>query len=252
MENDGKGGLIDKTSDYGLNGITGLWNTIEFVDLNHDGRLDILAGNAGLNLKWTASETNPVKIYVGDFDGNGATEPLIFYRYFSRYIPNAGLITLLSQLPVLHKKFVTYSSFKNVSEIKDLIENYKDKVVEQKNLTELGSMFFLSEEGKYKGYRFNFEEQMSDINDFQQGDDGRIYYVGNHTDYISDMGAAMSNSGRILGRFVPESKSFEKSSRLPLPVNINPRKIQRHGSEKLVVACNNGYQYLISTRNNIQ
>ena len=249
MANDGKGVLIDKTSECGFKGKSGLWNTLAFEDLNNDGRLDILAGNAGINHKWKATDSLPVKMFVGDFDGNGATEPLIFYHYFNTYLPTVAMATMMSQLPVLRKKFTSYSLFKDVDDVTDLFENYKENLVEEKKITEMASMVFLSESGKYKAVRLEFEEQMGDICDFQKGDDGRIYYIGNCRDYVSETGAAMANQGRILGNFIPKTGTFEKSQKLPLPLNINPRKIQMGDGGKLFVANNNGYMITLNDGN---
>ena len=246
LENDGTGKLLENTEKYGTKGKSGLWNTLEFMDLNNDGRLDILAGNAGTNHKWTASDSMPVKMFVGDFDGNGATEPIIFYHYFNRYIPSVSMGTLISQLPILRKKFTSYSSFKDVDDISDLFENYKETLAEEKKITEMGSMVFLSAAGSYKAYRLGFEEQMSDIGDFQKSDDGRVYYIGNRRDYVAETGAATANQGRILGNFIQNTGAFERSIKLPLPLTIKPRKIQKGDKGRLYIACNNGYMYTLS------
>jgi len=245
LENIGDGKLEEKTEKYGLKGITGLWNTIELIDLNGDGIKDILAGNAGLNHKWSASDSLPVKMYVGDFDGNGSTEPIIFYQYFQRYIPSAPMVTLISQLPILRKKFTNYSSFKDVDGIEDLFEKYKENVVEERKITELRSMIFLSENKKYRGRPMSISEQMGDIKDFQMLKDGRIAYIGNHRDYVAESGAATANQGGILSTFDKKSGTFTSSQKLPLPLNVSPVKMAYSSAGKVIIATNNGYVYFM-------
>lgn len=242
--NEGNGQLIEKTKELGLEGITGLWNTLELVDLNHDGMKDIIAGNAGLNHKLKATDSLPIKMYVGDFDKNGSTEPLIFYHYFSRYMPFASLPMLTSQMPVLKRKFENYSSFKNAMDVNDLFENYKENLVETKLLTELRSMCFLSHNGTFQAIPLDQNEQMSDIMDIALHN-GDIYYIGNNLNYVSELGPSASNSGRMLGKFNPITNKFDSSRSLQLPIHLNGRKIKTISNSKLIIADNNGYLYML-------
>ncbi len=57
----------------------GWWNCVEVNDIDNDGDLDILAGNAGLNFRIKTSPDKPAKLYVGDFDKNGQIECIPVY-----------------------------------------------------------------------------------------------------------------------------------------------------------------------------
>lgn len=245
LENDGKGKLTEKTLNYGIDKIQGLWNTIAFYDFNKDGKMDILSGNAGLNHKWKASATQPVKLYVGDFDKNGAIEPIIFYHFFSRYMPYASLPQLASQMPVIKKKFSTYDSFKGVKEISDLFSDYKDKIVEQKEVNEMRSGVFMSSNGKYLFIPFADLNQWSDIKNFYIADNGEVLYVGNAHEYVAENGKSSSNPGRILGKYDPTVNSFKNGRNLNLPISLNGRKISKIKNNNLIIATNNDYLYLL-------
>ena len=243
--NEGNGTLSEKTNDLGLANSVGMWNTIELADLNNDGIQDILAGNLGLNHKWTASDSLPLKMYVGDFDGNGLTESIIFYHNFGRYVPFGSLDRLASQMPILKKNFTSYQSFKDVSTIEQLFETFQEKVVEEKLVNELRSMVFLSENGKYVGYPLGLHEQLSDIKDFNIDDDGSIYYVGNTKNYVAELGPSMSNAGRALGSFDNVTHSFGSSTKLPLPVSLNPRRLLKMKTGSFLVFSNDGKTYVV-------
>ena len=55
-----------------------MWNSVLVADIDGNGEKDIIAGNAGLNFKFKASNERPVKIYIDDFDDNGQVDPIIF------------------------------------------------------------------------------------------------------------------------------------------------------------------------------
>jgi enediyne biosynthesis protein E4 len=60
----------------------GLWNSIGILDIDSDGLLDIVLGNAGHNTAIKVNNTHPGTLYFKDFDNNGQTEAL-----FSKYYP---------------------------------------------------------------------------------------------------------------------------------------------------------------------
>ncbi len=105
------GHFVDRTSDVGLAGTEGWWNTIQVADLNGDGRPDLVLGNLGLNSGLRASADEPAHLYVGDFFQNGALEQILTsYKHGVSY-PLAGRDELLELLPQLRSRYPTYASF---------------------------------------------------------------------------------------------------------------------------------------------
>ncbi len=121
----------------------GLWFSLNVADLNHDSIPDIIAGNFGLNHPFDADSTNPLILYLNDFDLNGQSDPIITYvQDGKRYIyPNLELF--LQQLPGRKKDFLynKYFAGKELSEI--FPSNQLDKATQRK-CTSLSSSSFIS------------------------------------------------------------------------------------------------------------
>lgn len=70
------------TSATGIADKPGLWNTIAGGDFDHDGDIDYIVGNTGLNSFYKASDQYPMYITAKDFDKNGSYDafPSLFLK----------------------------------------------------------------------------------------------------------------------------------------------------------------------------
>ncbi len=89
----------------------GWWNTVAAADLDGDNQPELLLGNAGKNLDLRASESEPVELYIKDFDNNGTTDPILTYYKQGRKYTYAGKDELVQQMTVLKKKYPEYRDF---------------------------------------------------------------------------------------------------------------------------------------------
>jgi hypothetical protein len=71
--------MTEITAPAGLKNLPGLWRSIALADVNHDGYVDIVAGNLGSNNPFHISTERPAELVAKDFDGNGIVEPLFCY-----------------------------------------------------------------------------------------------------------------------------------------------------------------------------
>jgi hypothetical protein len=246
LRNEGAGKLDFLPEEDKFPILSGFWNTLEVVDLNQDGQMDILAGNMGTNTLINANSDHPAKLYLGDFDGNSSIDPLIFFYYFNRYVPLGAKDKYLSQLPGLKKDFVSYQDFSGVSTFKELLPDAGDRLVETKEVNELRSMLFLSQGSSYKAIPLPERLQMINLQDFLvDAEQGKIYYIGGNQELVAARGNAMCSKAGMLAEFDPSTATFSEDRWLNFPSGINARAIiplQNGGS---LIITNNDYPYLV-------
>ncbi|HEY8784631.1 MAG TPA: VCBS repeat-containing protein [Mucilaginibacter sp.] len=111
-------GKLKKTGEIANS--SGWWNCLTVADLNGDGKIDLIAGNNGLNSKIKADADHPAKLYVSDFDNNGQVECIpVYYKTDGKAYPFNLHDDIIKQLPYLKKKFYRYDAYagKSIDEI---------------------------------------------------------------------------------------------------------------------------------------
>jgi hypothetical protein len=156
--------LENLTAAAGLAGITGWWSALAVADVNGDGRLDIIAGNVGLNTKYHATAAEPAVLYAGDLDGSGR-EQLVEAQYEDgKLVPLRGRSKLGYSFPWLAKKFPTYKAFANAS-LADIFGEDRLAAARKLTATELASGVFLQQkEGTFKFAPLPRTAQIAPIN----------------------------------------------------------------------------------------
>jgi hypothetical protein len=107
------GRLRQVTDELGLSPYVGWWRGVTTGDLNGDGRLDIVAGNWGLNSPFRASHARPFRIFHGDFLGSGR-EDLIETEYdpaTGAICPSRDFNGLAPSLPFLFDRYRSFRQF---------------------------------------------------------------------------------------------------------------------------------------------
>ena len=105
----------------------GFWNTVSCVDLNNDGKKDLILGNKGTNTTYKCTKENPMKMLVNDFDDNGTIEQITTRTIDGKDMPLHMKGELAKQIPSIKKKNLSYEDYskKSVQEIfsKEVISN---------------------------------------------------------------------------------------------------------------------------------
>jgi hypothetical protein len=100
-----------------LNELPGWWTSVTTGDLDSDGKLDIIAGNWGLNSSYHATPEQPLILYYGDFYGDGRVNLIEaqFDPVSNKVVPRENLTLLAPTIPSLRARFRTHVSFRSAS-----------------------------------------------------------------------------------------------------------------------------------------
>jgi hypothetical protein len=107
-----QGKLVDRTSEAGLAGRLGWWNSIAGGDIDADGDIDFVALNCGWNTKYgRPTADKPTLLYYGDMDHFGEMQLIEVKSGSEGLLPVRGLSCSSSAMPFLKEKFATYHQF---------------------------------------------------------------------------------------------------------------------------------------------
>ncbi len=188
--------------DKSLNNYKGWWSSLEVADIDGDGKLDIVAGNLGLNTKFKASETEPMRIYIKDFDNNG-TKECVTEMYKSDHVPYVFHMKpdLVGQLPILKKRFLKYQDYAG----KPFNEVFTDDMLqgaERHEINYLYSAVFFNKGKDFKCIALPVNAQLSSVNtiicdDIFSNGSNEIILAGNFYGFKPEVGRLDANYGQI-------------------------------------------------------
>ncbi len=241
-------GIFKKVNNpAGLENSTGWWYSLKAADMDHDGDMDLIAGNLGLNYNYKATEKKPFEVFYYDFDNNGSKDLVLAYYNSGILYPLRSRKTSSLQIPAIKKKFRTFDQFAkaNVIEVygaKSLKRalHYRAKTFASTYIENLGN-------GKFQMHKLPQKAQFSSINDIIIKDfdlDGNldILTVGNL--YNAEIETARNDAGiglLMLGDGKGNFKAVHhKESGFLAPYNVkNMKEITIKGKPYILLGCNN-------------
>ncbi|MHB1921859.1 MAG: VCBS repeat-containing protein [Chitinophagaceae bacterium] len=202
FENMGGGRLKNVTASMGLGKTNGWWRTIQAVDLDHDGRMDLLVGNYGTNSKLNPSPGYPLKLFVKDFAGNGQLEQILAYARNGKYYTFLGKEELEKNLVFLRKKYPTYDAFAGQT-VDQIFGEQLDGAQVFKAYTFSSVLLRNDGKGKFTSIPLPFAAQVAPVESFETGDynhDGKtdILVGGNFYGVLPVEGRYDANDGVVL------------------------------------------------------
>lgn len=158
LKNDGDRFLKETVVDH----LEGLWQSIIEYDVDHDGDVDFLLGNWGLNSKYKANQQSPMRMYYGDFDGDGKSETIVAIEKSGEYFPVESMDMLASQMVSLHKKYTSYKDFAGKT-IDEIFDQKRLKNARLYEATTLASGYLRNTDGHFDFIPFSDDLQLAPI-----------------------------------------------------------------------------------------
>lgn len=194
----------------------GLWNAIKAIDIDRDGDLDLVGGNWGLNTRLRASDTNPISVYLKDFDNNGKEEAIVTHYHDGVETVFSSKTDLAKQMPSLNKKFLSYRAFAEAT-INELFGEENLKAADQKQVCTLEhSIYFNDGANSFTRVSLPFEAQLTSakilyLHDFDEDGLQDIMLAGNDFNISTQLGRLDAGQGLVLlnegnGSFIKSSK----------------------------------------------
>jgi hypothetical protein len=228
----------------------GWWSCVSASDIDKDGDMDLLLGNAGMNNKFKPSKEKPLDVYANDFDDNGILDIVLAHTKNDHLLPVRGKECSTGQMPFLAEKFPTYLSFAT-SNLEQIYSKEKLDAALHYRATEFhNGILYNDGKANFTFKKLPNEAQLSYINDFVVKDlngDGRldILAVGNRfgtevetTRYDASCGITLIQNEDGSFSFVPVTQSgFFAPGDAKCMTEI---KLGEDGKSGVIVGNNNG------------
>jgi len=204
------GHFEDVTAPWGLAGTSGWWTSVAAGDFDGDGRVDLACGNWGRNTIYELYQPTPLRVFYGDWNGDGVVQLVEAWRSNGEWLPVHDRTWLARGLPTLVDRFTTHQAFGEAAVPDILPTSYAQSQYHE--AAHLASAVFLNRGSRFEAVPLPREAQLAPVFAVNVGDfDGDgiedLFLAQNFFGSASDLSRDDSGRGLWLrgtgqGRFV--------------------------------------------------
>ena len=199
-----------------LNKLFGLWQTVSAMDVNNDGKQDLILGNIGENFYLLPDSANPVKIWINDFNENGSLDKILTYTVDGKDMPVFLKHDLQIEIPSIKKQNLKHEDYATKS-IQELFPGDVMKKCIMKEFNFPASIVAINEgNGNFKIQKLPEMTQLSSVNaihcmDIDHNGTTDLVIGGNLTCFLpqferldASFGDVLLNDGKGNFKWVPQ------------------------------------------------
>lgn len=186
-----------------LTNMFGWWQSVKAEDLDGDGDNDLVLGNYGENFYLRPDSTQPVKIWINDFDKNTLPDKIISRTIDGKDVPVFLKREFTDAMPSLKKENLKHHDFANKT-IQTLFTQESVKSASVKNFNYSSSIIaWNGGNGKFTIQQLPYQVQLSSVNaivcrDIDKDNKPDIILGGNITECLPQFGRLDANYGVVL------------------------------------------------------
>lgn len=185
-----------------LDTLYGWWRSVLSLDVNGDGKEDLILGNIGENFYLHPDQQHPVKLFMGDFDkNNDQLEKILTRTYAGKDVPVFLKREMTDQFPILRKQNFKHADYAGKS-VEELFGKDAVKKADQKRFDYASSIVAINNgNGRFSIQKLPVETQLSSVNSvvpFVYKGNNLLLAAGNNFNFQPQFGCLDANYGQVL------------------------------------------------------